>query len=512
MKQKYILLTLISFLLFGCYEDKGKYDYTELNNIEIKNIEYDYYLNEGDSVVISPVFKFSGDSLPDSALEFTWKEDQGEIISHEKELKYIANKTGNFKVYLNVYFKQNRLSYFKETEFRVSSKYKIGWMILSEKDGKSRLCFVQPITQTINEGTEDEEKVTTYKEFVDVYKESNGVELGSKPIMLQEHWLANDNDYDSEIFVLQQGGQGCIELDELYFKKILSTHQEFLGEAYPEDFKPVDALYGVHSSYILNYDGRLFVRKLEDKNNMHSGYFLQIPAYYDKGLSVGDIIPTKVWKTEFFLIYDKLNKRFLGVKDNYNGKVSGEIKNISYTEIPKEFTDLNNIDKDYVCCNYLSPGSGESSFFSVLKEPGEDKYYAQEFTVNYNIQLEGTPKQYEIPNSGINANSKIVPLPNYEYVFITSGVNNDELYLFDRDTKQAPVLIASFGGKSIASIQFNRDKNDRLAIGFESGEFHLYDISNDKLRENKMELLYSAKQNFGKIVDVEEKVYGRWAY
>ncbi len=283
-----------------------------------------------------------------------------------------------------------------------------------------------------------------------------------------------------------------------------------MGQSYPEDFKPIDALFCRHSSYILNYDGRLFVRKLDDEENMHSGYFLQIPAYFEGGLSVGDIIPTKYWNTKFFLIYDKLNKRFLGVRDTYNGENSCEIRKITYTELPEGVTNFNNIDKDYICCKYINPDSYESSFFSVLKEPGEDKYYALEFTVSDRIQLEGEPVQYEIPGSVIKAESKIVPLPFYEYVFITSGANNDELYLFDRDTKKAPVLIASFAGKSIASLQFNKEDNDRLAIGFESGEFHLYDISHENLSKNKMELLYTSKDNFGRIVDVEEKMYSKW--
>ncbi len=212
MKNTYILIVLITFLFSGCYEDKGKYDYKELNEIEIENLEWGYNLNEGDSIALSPVLKFSGDSLPDNVLDFKWKENQGDILSNQKDFTFKANKTGEFTVYLEVYNKLSRLSYFKEITFRVSSKYKKGWMILSEKDGKSRLCFVQPITQIINKGTKEEKEITVYKEFVDVYKEANGKELGSKPIMLQEHWLASDYDYDSEVFVMQQGGQGCVEM------------------------------------------------------------------------------------------------------------------------------------------------------------------------------------------------------------------------------------------------------------------------------------------------------------
>lgn len=510
MRKINILFILVSVLLWGCYEDKGKYDYTELNNIEIKNIEYDYKMNEGDKVVLSPVFKFSGDSLPDSVLEFTWKEEQGDVISTEKNLTFTAEKIGDYKVYLSVYNKLNNLKYFREVEFTVSSKYERGWMVLSEKDGKSRICFVQPITQTINKGTENEEEVTTYKEYVDVYKTSNGEDLGSKPIMFQEHWIADDHYSESEVFVLQQGGQGCVELDDMYFKKILNTEKEFMGQSYPDDFKPVDALYARHCSYILNYDGRLFVRKLEVADNMHSGYFLQIPAYYEGGLSVGDIIPTKFWDSNFFLIYDNLNKRYLGIKDSYSGDKSCDIRSLSYSSLPEGVTDFNNMDKEYVCCKYFGPDYHESSFLAVLKEPGEEKYYFQEFCLNHNMVMQGDPKQYEMPNSVVNANSKIVPIPFNEYVFITSGANNDELYLFDRTTRKTPVLINSFGGKSIASIEFNKDDNDRLAIGFESGEFQLYDISHENLSKNKMELLYSAKQNFGKIIDVEHKRYLRW--
>ncbi len=395
----------------------------------------------------------------------------------------------------------------------VASKYKTGWMVLAEKDGKSRICFVQPSTKTVNMGTGQEEKVIVYKEFLDAYKNSNdGKELGSNPIMLYEHWPSHWSCSNSEVTVLQQGGQGVIDLEGTYLKQAFSLEKEFVGQTLPDDFKPVDVIHCALSSYILNYDGRMFVRKQCSDKDMHSGYFLKVPAYFQGGLSVGDIIPAKVFKSRFFLIHDKLNNRFLGVRDSYNGDQSCEMTVIK-GNIPEDIINLNNIDKKFVCCKYASTKAYyQGSFFAVYKEPGEEKYYAQEFALDQYISLVGTIKQYEIPNSRINENSMIVPLPNREYVFISSGSNNSELYLFDRGTRTEPVLIADFGDKKITCIQFNKDLNDKLAIGFETGEFLLYDISDKFLGELKMDLLYTSKNNFGKIVDILDKKYYKWQY
>ncbi len=102
MKQIYIIVLFIASLLVGCYEDKGNYSYLDLNNITIKNIGYSYGINEGDTVLFSPVLKFSGDSLSDDLLKFSWKIDGGKVISNEKEFSYVADTAGSFTLYLTV--------------------------------------------------------------------------------------------------------------------------------------------------------------------------------------------------------------------------------------------------------------------------------------------------------------------------------------------------------------------------------------------------------------------------
>ena len=69
MKEYIFLLITLSILQVGCYEDKGNYDYTTVNEVKIEG-EYDlvYRLNMGERLSIPMTLELNG--FDESLLEF----------------------------------------------------------------------------------------------------------------------------------------------------------------------------------------------------------------------------------------------------------------------------------------------------------------------------------------------------------------------------------------------------------------------------------------------------------
>ena len=71
-------ISFIIFVLLGltaCYEDKGNYDYTELNEISVVSPAAGTYfaIDRYDTLHIEPQLAFTQDVMDDGQLEFLWE-------------------------------------------------------------------------------------------------------------------------------------------------------------------------------------------------------------------------------------------------------------------------------------------------------------------------------------------------------------------------------------------------------------------------------------------------------
>ena len=151
MKKIFLYVLCLVPCLWGCFEDDGNYSYKELNEITEDGMQWTYAIVEGDSLHIEPKLHFSKDSvnvrlkhewiLPDTTIE-------GEILDIESYSGPIGYKTCYYKVTdLDI-----DLPYIFEFMLDVSAKYKAGWLLLTEKDGKPELAMVREMYETNEEG------------------------------------------------------------------------------------------------------------------------------------------------------------------------------------------------------------------------------------------------------------------------------------------------------------------------------------------------------------------------
>lgn len=142
---KHIIGILVIVLLCSrCYEDKGNYDYKNTNVPTVLNISYNqqFNLTVGDEIHIQPEIIYEKGNIPE--VEYEWVIND-EVVSKEKDLwipKY-NGRSGYLKASLNIIDKATQIKFFNPFRLVVASKYEAGFLILSEKDGKSQLSFIR---------------------------------------------------------------------------------------------------------------------------------------------------------------------------------------------------------------------------------------------------------------------------------------------------------------------------------------------------------------------------------
>ncbi|KIO43243.1 PKD-like family lipoprotein [Sanguibacteroides justesenii] len=497
--RKIVLGIGICCLLYGCYKDKGNDDYVPVNEIVIRGISALYQKNAGEILEIKPEVYYSYDTMAPKHWAYRWKIQRGKIIGNQQDLRYLADTIGEFECYFSVKDSVNGIEYVKEFMLRVTFRYNKGWMILSEKDQISHLSFIQERSR--GKGTE-------YTAYPDVYEVENGDVLGSSPVKLREHWPGSDySEAAGEVMVMQRGGQGCVELNDVSFRKVMHTRDEFLEKNYPPGFVIKDALHGIWSGYLLSEDGGLYFRKYLTNEILHSGAFMQFRAAYGgEELQVDRLVLTDYQKVPFFLLYDERHRRFLWISDAE--KDATRIEKLYYREErPAAFMDItglpSGVDLSYI--GYLSEEYKSCGFLVLLRR--NDEVIVQTFSVTLDREIINPyAVKFKHPDL-LDGRNVMTLLPKRGYLLFSGGMDQRGLYCYDpvsNDIRQVYLF-----DSPVCSIAYNSDVTDRtntrIGVGLENGTFMVLDASSDSIMTGLVPL-YTSATSFGRIVDVVYKM------
>ena len=176
------------FVLAGCYEDKGNYDYHDVNGVKIEIDEPQVRMPKSDDaeVTLKPIIAQTM-ATGDDNLDFQWliiKEDAKALsdnmndympFAKGKECKVTvkAGQTDNIGLLLVVTDKANGTQWYKKTQVKIVKPFNPCWFVLHEKEGKTMLGAV--------EGAPD-----GYFVYADVYKSERNepFPLQGKPLAL----------------------------------------------------------------------------------------------------------------------------------------------------------------------------------------------------------------------------------------------------------------------------------------------------------------------------------------
>lgn len=132
-----------SCVVISCYDDKGSYDYTEVNEIVIDELGDGYsMIFKKDTLKIKPKLLFSLDSLTPDRYEYEWKAVPGvasdlssEVIGTERELKYFMELyPGSYALYLKVRDKQTGLLWMNYTSLVVRTEVARGFLLIGDDE------------------------------------------------------------------------------------------------------------------------------------------------------------------------------------------------------------------------------------------------------------------------------------------------------------------------------------------------------------------------------------------
>lgn len=328
MNVKYILILVACIgLLSSCYEDKGNYDYRQMNDVTIKLSLPDgiskYSL--GDVLEIKPELSFAL-GIESENLTYSWTFD-GREISTERNLKWMVDEEGrNKEIRLAIKDEATGVSYFGATMVTVTPRYgENGWVVLSRKeDGTSMLTYLEQTTKEVE--NEKKETETVYDCIVtkDIYGFCNGGGfLGGQPVSLTQHFVSSwdwdgPEDATSWLWLVQEGGQGCVDVSGSSYQIQGYLPSMFINGGYPQAFQPQRVYDMMYYTMAIGKDGKIYTRVKDSYTLFNTSYFVDdIPLSYEQQPVDGTMMAIMHDFSDRggTLFYDKNSKRYFHIGD-----------------------------------------------------------------------------------------------------------------------------------------------------------------------------------------------------
>ena len=485
------LILMIGWLIEGCYEDKGHYNYPQISGPVVTGIEKFYTVYDGGNFDIHPTITWTHGELENYTC--SWKVDgievsnKSELTEEVKSLPVKANMYSEF----TITDEDTGVEYITQFRVTVSSVYERGWLLLADQGTTSMLSLVR-------------NDKTVYE---DVYRLANDADLAGGAVGLYEHWTPWSEEVGQVFVACQNGPEYSVELDGSSLKKMVATKEEFVG-GMPADFKPMSM------NCIANYDclvsnGKLYVRHVEASSSAmyQDGLFPNFPYQGDEPyeLSQWTARGNLLFSNEV-LAFDKLSSSYMVFRNGSLSKFSND-----YTEEP--FFNPSNMNKTVLDGAAVDTESPQDDYLVFLKSNTDNTIYVQKFLF-YGWR---SPKSFysrgevEFPEPGIiNENTKFAFCQNRPYVYIASG---NTLYVYNHQDNAVRVLRDDFG-RPIRDIAVCPTNYERLGIVLENAEdpgmsdFMVLDVS--VVAGGKVVDGMEFYGRFGKVVDLKYKIGYQW--
>lgn len=518
---RYYYMSVFCILLIACFEDKGNYDYTELNVPVIEGIHtqewYEKFANV-DTLRINPKITCRLEES-ESNWEYEWllmpihagynkdsvvisEQREGYVIGREKNLVYpVKGKAGQYAGFFLVKNKITGVTYKTDFYLKLRTAIGDGWMILCEEDGKARLDMISYRAEDTN--------------FIsrDIWHGSD-FPLG-KPYRL----FYNFNQTKSDRLVWSENGTWGLEGETLWPSQETDLALQFVES--PGKVEIAGSCVCMNTTpereILVTSAGELYMRNYYD---IAIGAFFDYPrnkiegqeVYYRLSDQIG-FRPYWAWPTTTaVLFYDMDNRRFLSLEndDEFLSEVSfSSTGNVSFSA--KTGKDMVHME-----------GNMEGYVFAVLVEPGTSEYYCYGMSLQPDCKVFCTHQVKLLPaNTDRITHFAFHPLYRLLYYATEQG----DVYAFNMNTPNVKAeKIFSFPGEKIAVMKFNypapfvryegwekarwnwiyiATNRDELSE-HECGVVRMYDVSEITLKpKKKFEF-----DKFGKIVDMKYRFRG----
>ncbi|UKK50876.1 PKD-like family lipoprotein [Prevotella sp. E13-17] len=386
-----IVLSVMAAMLslVSCYEDKGNYDYRDLDVVTIDTMETGmqsaYSLMRFDRLRLAPHIFFNGQLVDDSQevpLDYQWTIFSSvsgtgansviDTIGNQRVLDTVISRTaGSYLVQLVVKNRHTDVCQFFRVPVSVSEVLDGGWMVFYERadhPGTSDLALIH------NPWTKN--NVVYDRIYSNLYETTNGELLDGKPVRCLDIAvsLAAGNNY-----IGLCTDRTLVGVSENGFEKAL-MFKDFFHEA-PSTEAPI--WYGEHGSGVMSGQSS---EVLINENQVYTNTYVFSAAdgrttrfgVAKFGDEIGQLAP---WNAEVpntlnygIIVYDQTNHRF-----RYSAYNGARLEYFGDQDMEQAAFDINNTGMELLLADWgrgSSQGNGLRPYEYLLMGKGQQRYLA----------------------------------------------------------------------------------------------------------------------------------------
>ena len=542
MKIIYItFLFLVTFNFICCYDDKGNYEYKQINDIEISFPDYNFEPVIGETFKLYPKFTYKYKDTANLNLSYKWAIGE-RVIGENRQLVWQVDTNEQVEIALYVTNIDDNMVYMGSTIVRPTSIYTWynSYLVLSEKNGKSILSFVRYDEKENASGEtiydEFDRPVLVNQVYEDIYYNENKDELGSKPLFIQEH-IAKIFPSEGHVIVFQEGGQGSVDLDGTSMKKDILLVESFSKGSYPADFHPTNAEMMTYTHLIENHDGKIYSKIKESYKLFQSGYYIHTPLMFENKEIRAHIINSVLANDKPYTLLHSIGttenpeNRLLLVHDlqysftdvNVSGKVVALPEPTKgWPENFRPLTDLGNCQ--VINISQYNTGNTKKPGYTMFLKNSDGSYQYQAFE----LEREYSGEKLSYPKKTIAGKEQEMlisfpitsPIPleecvfcniasrQNEYIFIAYG---KDIYFLDRTSPENGIRHYYTCKANVVDMDGREYYGEQLFVGLDNGGVLLLNSNNAKnitTNAEKFRWESGPEVDLGKIVDVTLKVGG----
>lgn len=542
MKIIYItFLFLVTFNFICCYDDKGNYEYKQINDIEISFPDYNFEQVIGETFKLYPKFTYKYKDTANLNLSYKWAIGE-RVIGENRQLVWQVDTNEQVEIALYVTNIDDNMVYMGSTIVRPTSIYTWynSYLVLSEKNGKSILSFVRYDEKENASGEtiydEFDRPVLVNQVYEDIYYNENKDELGSKPLFIQEH-IAKIFPSEGHVIVFQEGGQGSVDLDGTSMKKDILLVESFSKGSYPADFHPTNAEMMTYTHLIENHDGKIYSKIKESYKLFQSGYYIHTPLMFENKEIRAHIINSVLANDKPYTLLHSIGttenpeNRLLLVHDlqysftdvNVSGKVVALPEPTKgWPENFRPLTDLGNCQ--VINISQYNTGNTKKPGYTMFLKNSNGSYQYQAFE----LEREYSGEKLSYPKKTIAGKEQEMlisfpitsPIPleecvfcniasrQNEYIFIAYG---KDIYFLDRTSPENGIRHYYTCKANVVDMDGREYYGEQLFVGLDNGGVLLLNSNNAKnitTNAEKFRWESGPEVDLGKIVDVTLKVGG----
>lgn len=313
--KKIIIIFIMIFVIYSCYNDRGNYDYIQVREIKIDSIKSSYkkiaYI---DYLKIEP---FITDAKETDDLEYLWllytpkqrkdiRDYDIDTLSKDRDLNYlVALSPGDYKIRYMIKNKSNEnLTFFAETSLRVVTKFSEGFYILKEtEDGNTDIDMI------------NKEDI----EFLNLISKSTGKSMQGKPLSFAiypeySYLDKTKGKYAVANFLIPITDKGELMMFKIEDMTKLREHKDLFFSSAPEE-KPYFFYPGKYYFGYVSSKGHYNNYQVPAWNMLSSGYFGYIDMIQEDNLGY-KMFSSAIIFDYHSLFFDTKNGRFLSLDYN----------------------------------------------------------------------------------------------------------------------------------------------------------------------------------------------------